>query len=329
MDGSRTMLAMARILFAALVLAHAGTGRTAEPVRIGALQFGTVSWELDTIKHHRLDAANGIDLDVVHFAGEEASNVAMLAGELDLIVSDWLWVSGQRSAGADVTMIPFSTAVGAIMVRQDSAIGSLADLDGKTIGVAGGPLDKAWLLVRGQALHEHDLDLPARNEIVFAAPPLLAEKAMQGELDAVMNFWHYCARLEARGFRRLIDAGDAAIALGASGEVSALGWVFRDSWARDRAAALHGFIEASRQAKQLLATSDEEWLRLAPLMRAEGRELSVLRDRFRAGIPQRPAAEEEKDAALLFRVLAELGGEQLTGSASEMAPGTFWVGGAE
>ena len=56
---------------------------------------------------------------------------------------------------------------------------------------------------------------------------------MQGEFDAVLNFWHFCARLEANGFRRLIGADDAAKALGASGPVSALGYVFHDKWANE------------------------------------------------------------------------------------------------
>ena len=74
----------------------------------------------------------------------------------------------------------------------------------------------------------------------------------------------------------------------------------------------------------MLAKSDDEWLRLAPVIRAEGEELEKLRDRYREGIPRRPVAEEEADAGKLYRVLAEIGGEKLVGRAPEMAPGTFW-----
>lgn len=298
-------------------------------LRVGVLKFGTVSWELDTIKHHHLDTANGIDMEVVYFAGEDATNVAMLAGAIDVIVSDWIWVSQQRSAGSDVTLVPFSSAVGAIMVRDDSPIASLTDLKARKIGVAGGPLDKSWLLIQALARRDHDLDLAARNEIVFGAPPLLAEKAMTGELDAVLNFWHFCARLEANGFRRLFGADEATRLLGAKGAVSALGYVFHDGWARDNPTLAMGLVKASRAAKEILATSNEEWLRLKPLIRAEGAELEKLRDRYREGIPARPMAEEEADAAMLYRLLAEIGGEKLVGKAPEMAPATFWPGLAE
>ena len=91
-------------------------------VRVGVLKFGTVNWELDSLKHNAFDKAHNVDVEVVYFAGEDATNVAILAREIDLIVSDWLWVSRLRSEGEDLALIPYSTAVGAIMVKQDSPI---------------------------------------------------------------------------------------------------------------------------------------------------------------------------------------------------------------
>lgn len=296
----------------------------AERVKVGVLKFGTVNWELDALKHHGLDAAEGIDVEIVPFAGEDATAIALQAGEVDLIVSDWLWVSRMRSEGTDLTFVPYSTSVGSIMVPGDSPLASLADLKGKTIGVAGGPLDKNWLLIQGLAKRDHGLDLSAENEIVFGAPPLLAEKARQGEIDAVLNFWHYCARLEANGFRTLISGGDAARALGAKGAVAAIGYVFSEGWAKEHPAAAEGFVKASRATKALLAKDDAEWNRLSGLMKADGRELETLRDRYREGIPSRPIADEQEDAARIYGLLADLGGAKLVGSAQAMAEGTYW-----
>jgi NitT/TauT family transport system substrate-binding protein len=326
---SRRSIFRLATLAALTVVAPDGSSAAAAKVRIGVLKFGTVSWELDTLKHHEFDTANGIDLEISYFAGEDATNVAMLAGAIDVIVSDWLWVSRERSQGGDITLVPYSTAVGAIMVREESPIRTVADLKDKKIGVAGGPLDKSWLLLQALAKRDHGVDLAASNEIVFGAPPLMSEKAMQGELDAVLNFWHFCARLEVNGFRRVVGAEDAAKALGAAGPVSALGYVFHDKWANENPDAVIGLVKASAQAKDLLARSDDEWRRLAPIIHAEGKELEGLRDRYREGIPKRPVAEEEADASKLYRVLATLGGEKLVGSAPEMAPGTFWQGPAK
>ena len=286
---SRRIFGLWALFLGAALLASSAAGFAAEKVRVGVLKFGTVNWELNTVKEHKLDAANGVDVEISYFAGEDATNVAMLAGELDVIVSDWLWVSRQRAEGEDFTMAPYSTSVGAMMVKADSPVKTLADLKGRKIGIAGGPDDKSWLLIQALAKRDHGIDLSVENDVVFGAPPLLSEKAASGELDAVLSFWHFCARLEANGFRRLIGAEEAAKALGASGQVSALGYVFHEKWADANPLAAMGFVKASAAAKELLGKSDEEWVRLAPVIKAEGKALETLRNRYREGIPQRPA----------------------------------------
>lgn len=307
------------------LLAVAGSAEAAERVRVGVLKFGTVSWELDTIKHHGLDSAEGVEVVVVPFAGEAATNVALQAGAVDVIVSDWLWVSRQRSAGHELVFAPFSAAVGALMLPPGSPVESLADLAGRRIGIAGDPLDKNWLFIRGLAQRDHGIDLDRAADPVFGAAPLLAEKALRGELDAVLNFWHYCARLEAQGFNRLIGGNEAAAALSGAGPVSALGYVFRESWAEANEEAAAGFLRASGAAKQILADSDDEWHRLKELTgAADDKTLHVLMARFREGIPERAVAEEERDANRLFAVLAELGGERLVGRGKTLATGTYW-----
>jgi len=324
-------IALSRLLscLAAIFMVFASfQSQAADPriVRVGVLKFGTVNWELKAMKHHGLDKANGFKLEIVPFAGGDATRIALLGGEVDVIVSDWLWVSRQRSEGRNFTFVPYSSSVGAIMVPKSSEINSLADLKGKVIGVAGGPLDKSWLLLQGMASQEYDLDISDENEIAFGAPPLLAEKAKDGELDAVLNYWHYCARLEAEGFRRLVSAEDAANALGSSGPVSAIGYVFDEQWGNDSVA--NGFIKASRATKQIMKESDEEWQRLSTsgAIKDSPAALVILRDRFREGIPARAHDEEVADAARIYSVLSELGGKKLVGKSNVMVEGTYWDG---
>lgn len=311
---------------AGALAASPARAQAAPKIRIGVLKFGTVNWELDSLRQNGFDKAHGIEVEPVFFAGEDATNVALLGGDVHLIVSDWLWVSRLRSEGEDIALIPYSTAVGALMVKDGSPVKTIPDLKGRKIGVAGGPIDKSWLLVQALARRDHGIDLAKEADIAYGAPPLMSEKAMQGELDAVLNFWHFCARLEANGFRRLVGANDAALALGASGPVASLGYIVHDKWAKDNEATLRGFIAASGDTKKLLAASDAEWQRLAPVIRAEGRELETLRDRYREGIPTRPVAEDAADAAKLYEVLAAIGGERLVGKGRTMAPGTYWSG---
>ncbi len=312
-------------LCALITLIASSAAVAAETVRVGVLKFGTVNWELSTIRRHDLDASHGFSLEVLELAGDQATKVALQTGAVDVIVSDWLWVSRQRAEGKRYTFVPFSSSLGALMVPADSPIRSLADLKGNKIAVAGGPLDKGWLLLRGLTRRDHGFDLEAENEAVFGAPPLLAKKAEQGEVDAVLNYWHYSARLEAKGFRRIVGANDAAMALGAKGPVSAIGYVFDEDWAARNTETVRGFVAASREAKELLRNSDAEWEVLRGMTGAkDDATLAALRERFREGIPARPLSEELEDTARIYDLLAELGGEKLVGRSKTMAPGTFW-----
>jgi len=176
------------VSFVALCVVSLAVSAADPVVKVGVLKFGTVNWELKSMKHHGLDTANGFSLEIVPFAGGDATRIALLGGEVDVIVSDWLWVSRQRSDERPFTFAPYSSSVGAIMIPPDSEMKNLGDLKGQKIGVAGGPLDKSWLLLQGMAQQDYALDLSAENEIAFGAPPLLAEKARDGELDAVLYY---------------------------------------------------------------------------------------------------------------------------------------------
>ena len=299
--------------------------QSAETVRVAVLKFGTVNWELDTVVQHKFDEANGFKLELVVLASNDATRIAINAGEVDVIVSDWLFVSRQRAEGIPLTFVPYSTSVGAIMVPPTSAAETLADLRGAKIGVAGGPLDKNWLMYQGLAQEKYGFNLAEESEPAFGAPPLLMEKLIQGELDATSNYWNYNARLEVEGYRELVSGADAAAALGATGPISAIGYVFNEEWANEHKDAMLGFVRASRDAKDLLAESDEEWRRLRPLMNIDDDAVfENIVQRYREGIPNRPIAEEEADTAKIYDRLAKIGGEELVGSATTMSLGTFW-----
>ena len=152
----------------------------ANKITIGVLKFGTVSWVLDTIQATSLDKAEGIELDVMPLASTQATAVGLQGGSADIIATDWLWVSRERTSGADFTFSPFTTALGAIMVPPNSPIKTLADLKGKKLGVAGGPLDKSWLLIVAYALRTANLDLRTETQAGIWRAALLAEKAQAG-----------------------------------------------------------------------------------------------------------------------------------------------------
>ena len=306
-------------LAASTTLALAGT-----PVlRIAAQEAGTVNWELDTIEHYGLDDENGFAMEVQPVAAGPAGQVAFQGGAADVIVSDWIWVARQRAAGKDFVMLPYSKAVGGVMVPAESTARSLADLAGGKIGIAGGPVDKSWLILRAYAEQEYGLDLARGTEQVFGAPPLIFKAALDGDVDGAVNYWHFMAKMKAAGMRELISVADAASALGLDPETPLLGYVFKGEAVAADPDLARSFARASRAAKALLATDDAAWARLRPIMNVRSdAEFEALKAGYRDGIPS-DGPVDMAGAAALFALMARLGGEELVGSATELPAGVF------
>src|SRR4029077_14975867 len=163
-----------------------------------------------------------------------------------------------------LTFIPFSSAIGAVIVPAASSIRDVAGLAGERLGIAGSALDKSWLILRLYARKQFDLDLDAQVRKSFGAPPLLSEELAAGRLDAVLTYWPFAAKLEAHGMRRLLPIGEALAALGIAGDLPIPGYVVSERGAAENQTALEGFIGASRAANAMLANSDAEWERLPP-----------------------------------------------------------------
>lgn len=297
-------------------------------VRIGAVRGGTLSWLLDEITAHNLDQAAEVHVEAVALPGFEAGEAALRDGRVNVILSNWLWVSRERSAGAaDWTFVPFSTAIGGVVAPPNSPVRSLQDLKSRKIGVVGTPHDEAWTILR-LAAHQDGWDLAQDAHPDFGPPPKIAERLSLGEFDAALLTWQWAARVEARGTaRQVLSINDVMKALGLATGVPLLGYVFSEGWATANPATITGFLRAARAADDRLASSDEDWQRLMPLTGARSApELDHVRDAFRAGIPKGWDAKERADAAKLFSLLADqLGDHALTGKAKTIAAGTFFT----
>ena len=235
------------------------------PIKIGSLALGTLNWELAVIRSQGLDKAHNITLETQTLASPEASRIALQGNSADIIVGDWIWVARQRVQGQDFTFVPFSSSHGALMAPPNSPIHTIADLEGKRLGVAGGGLDKNWLLLKSAAQKNHQLDIEKKATIIFGAPPLLNQELQSGKLDAVLNYWNHAAKLEALGFRQILDGRQIQQALGIKTDVPALGYIFREGWAQQHEAGLKQFLSAASEARQKICESDSVWNEVTPL----------------------------------------------------------------
>ncbi|WP_138465271.1 ABC transporter substrate-binding protein [Poseidonocella sp. HB161398] len=315
-----------KTLGAALLAAAAAGPALAQElpqIRAATLEIGTVNWELDTIIRNGFDRAHGFELVLQPYASNDATRVAAEGGEADMFVADWIWAARQRAAGKDWVVIPYSTAVGGLVVPEGSKAETLADLAGGKIGIAGGPLDKSWLILRAYARSEYGMDLAGETEQVYGAPPLIFKTALSGDLDGAINFWHFLAKMKAGGMRELISVEEAAGTLGLDPNTPLLGYVLGEDFLAAHPGIGQALYEASRDAKELLAGDDAAWEAVRPKMNAQtDAQFEGLRADFRAGIPE-PGPVDEAAAGRLLSLMAELGGADLVGDATELPPGLF------
>ena len=297
----------------------------ANSIKIAVLKYGSVNWEYNVIKHHKLDKKNNIKIKKVEITNKDASAVAFLSKSVDIFVTDWIWVSKQRNKGNLVSFYPYSNSAGGLMIKKGEKINSFLDLKNKKIGVAGGSLDKSWLFLRAYAIKKYKKDPLTFFNTSFAAPPLINGLLRNNQLDAGFNYWNYTARLEALGYEEFLTLKDILPYIGIEGELPLIGYVFREGFVQENEVTLKGFIKASNEARKILKTSDNEWLRISEMTGAKNQlMLEKIRDGFRKGIPSDNHQLMRKNIQHAYKILSQIGGEELVGSSSSLASGTYW-----
>lgn len=297
----------------------------ANSIKIAVLKYGSVNWEYNVIKHHKLDIKNNVKIQKVEVTNKDASAVAFLSKSVDIFVTDWIWVSKQRNKGNLVSFLPYSNSAGSLMIKKGDEINSFLDLKNKKIGVAGGSLDKSWLFLRAYAIKKYEKDPLTFFKTSFAAPPLINGLLRNNQLDAGYNYWNYTARLQALGYEEFLTLKDILPYIGIEGELPLIGYVFREGFVQKNEETLHGFIKASNEARKILKTSDNEWLRISEMTGAKNQlMLEKIRDGFRKGIPSDNHQLMRKNIQHAYKILSQIGGEELVGSSSSLASGTYW-----
>jgi NitT/TauT family transport system substrate-binding protein len=301
-----------------------------EPLKIsiGAMANGTVFWELEAMKALGLDKANNIELDVREVADAKAGQIALQAGEVDVILSDFVYVSIQRNSGNMLTFVPHSLAVGGLIVDPAANITKVEDLKGKTLAISGSPVDKSWVILQAYYGSVTGGNLADESTVRFGAPPLINELITTGQAQASLNLWNWNARAKLAGKTELMSVWDMLKALGVSEQPPLLGWAFTDATAESKTDALVAFLNASFATKAALLSDDAVWDTIRPVMRVEDDDalFAQLRDDYRMGIVKSYDPNHIEAAEQSFALMAEHGGPDVVGDVPTLAEGTFWKG---
>lgn len=304
-------------------------GQDLPMIRIALQEGGTASWEIAAMRAAGLDKGHGIQIDLRGVADSRAGQVALQAASVDAILSDFVWVSSQRNLGADFTFVPHSLAVGGLMVNPSGPVASVADLAGRTLAVAGGPVDKSFIVLQAYFFATTGRVLPDLITAEFGAPPLVNEMLIGGQVQAALNFWHFNVRARLAGMTELISVRQMLAELGVSQTPPLLGWVFGEATATAKPKAIQRFLDASFATKDLLLRDDAIWATIRAGMKGAETDdalFTALRDAYRAGIVTQYGAPDVQAARETFAILAKFGGSEGVGEGSDLAEGTFWAG---
>lgn len=320
----RELLATGAAAAAIVVLPRSSFASNA--VRLTSVKSGSVGWLIETIKAEGIDKKHRLDLKVIEVATNSAAPVALLAGEADVVVSDWTWALRQRSKGQDLKFSSYSSALGSVMVPKGSPVQSLADLEGKKIGVAGTGIDKSWILLRAYSTKVLGKDISKSADVVFGAAPLITEEFKSGRLDACLNFWTYAARLAGMGSRQLLSMSDVIKALDISPAPPLVGFIWSEKAVANGGVPVDKLLAAANDANAVLAKSDEAWERLKPLVKpSSDEEMAAIKAYFRSGITGPWTSEATSAAEKMTKLLIELGDTELVGDGTRFDPNLFYT----
>jgi NitT/TauT family transport system substrate-binding protein len=160
----------------------------------------------------------------------------------------------------------------------------------------------------------------------FGAPPLLNQQLLQGHSDAILNHWQYAAQLEAKGYKQVLNGQQILQGLGITHPMPNLGYVFKDSYAKQHTTALNNFFTLTSQAHKRLCDDDQAWQPIIPLLKTDDKATqTLLRSRYCESQVSAWGAAERDAADRLYSLLRNVSGKQLTGEATSIQPGTFWL----
>ena len=296
-------------------------------IEMGLQQSGTASWELAAMHDLGIDTRHNLEIHIRQLADNQAGQIALQTGTVDLILSDFIYVALQRAAGNMVTMVPHSLALGGVMVDASAGISDVSALRGKEIASAGTPVDKSFVVLEAYYQSKTGRTLMDDATVRFGAPPLVNQLLLAGRISAALNNWNWNVHAQLAGRIQLISVQQMLAELGVPATPPLLGWVFTDATAASKHEALTAFLDASFETEQALLRNDRAWEDVRPLMDVtDEAQFTAMRDAYRQGIVRSYDPADSKPIEQSFELLAKYGGKAAVGALTSLPDGTLYKG---
>ncbi|WP_299744663.1 hypothetical protein [Devosia sp.] len=288
---------------------------------IGIEGGSTAQWVIEAIAAQGLDEKHNLALDV-HVLADAAAKAALAAGEVDIIAADFVWVSGQRSAGNKITMVPDALASGGLIASSAGGVIELGDLKNATLAAAGGQSDTDWIVLNADYSKSTGAPLATAN---FGPAAGINDLLANGGAQAGLNSWQWNAR--ATDTTNVLSVQAMLTDLGVTEQPPFSGWAFSDATAKDKKVGLGQFLDAVFEANATLLSDDAAWNDLRETMGTPDDALFArLRDTYRASIVSTYSPSAPAPAKAAFKLIAQFAGVESVGGKPALDAGTFWRG---
>lgn len=308
-------LALSVTLLLGLGLAQA---QDSEPltIRVGLQAAGTFSWVVHAMEYFGVDDEFGLSVEAETYATKQATELAIRAGDTDVVVDDFVGAVQMRERGVPVQAVwPFGKATGGVVVGADSGIASIADLEGKTIAAASLD-DKSLLILRALTTSQYGFDPQVDGETLQAAPFLMQGLLEEGEIDAGIPYWHFVPRITHSGeFVDLMMVTEMLEEMGMRSDLPILVVVAREGADEE---AVRRFLEAMIETQERMIADDmdgvwqsilDEELYSLP----DEAAFPDVRDRWEAGLPEEWNEEMIDGLVTLVERLVDVAGPEIVG----------------
>jgi NitT/TauT family transport system substrate-binding protein len=222
-----------------------------EKTRIGWTGINPAASPIWVVQEKGLLKKLGVNAEIINISSSPVAMQALLAGELDAIVSSVTTLVTSRLAGADTIMIQTLVPTFVDHIVAVPSITDLKQLKGKTGGVnrAGSTSDLGLRL----ALRQLGVDPEKDTNIITAgeAPTRLAAMS-RGILQFTIVPEPFVQEAEKLGFRDLLDTGTLGIAFHWNAVLT------RESIIKSKRGLMTKIVRANTEAMHFIKTNPEE-----------------------------------------------------------------------
>ena len=222
-----------------------------EKARIGWTGINPAASPIWVVHEKRLLRKLGVDAEIINISASPIAMQALLAGELDVIVSSVTTLVTSRLAGADTIMIQTLVPTFVDHIVSLSSITDLQQLKGKTGGVnrSGSTSDLGLRL----ALRRLGINPEKDTNIITAgdAPERLAAM-LRGFVQFTIMPEPWVREAEKMGFRDLLDTGTLGIPFHWNAVLT------RESIVKSRSSMLAKVVRANTEAIHFIKTNRED-----------------------------------------------------------------------